>query len=114
MHVQVDLNQGIAYLLEPHDTRQLLVVVSGDGGRADVDRVLGDAGSLSEDDADHAWLRVGWLREKGAATADGAWGERFDALLHDAAEHGLVIQDGALVRAHVEWTGAEELGEERD
>lgn len=114
MHVQVDLNQGITYLLDAHDTRQLLVVVSGAGGRADAERVLGDAGTLSPDDADHAWIRVGWLREKGAATADGAWGEHVDALLRHAGEHGELADDGASVRAPVEWTGAEESGEELD
>lgn len=114
VQVQVDLNQDITYLVDAHDTHRLLVVVSGTEARARADAVLGDAGHLDPEDPDHAWVSVGWLRLHGEKTADGAWGERFDRMLHAAGEAGRLSSDHSLVRVPVEWTLGEELGAEID
>lgn len=108
MYVQVDLEQGLAYVEDLHDAHDLSLVVSRGTADADVDRVLGDAGRIVPDDADHADLSLGWVRAAAAPQAPADWSQRFDALVDRARSKGRLSEDGSTIRVHVQYTMLDE------
>ncbi len=51
--------------------------------------------------AEHAWVPIAWLGESN----DEAWRRQFDKMIDYARSKGWVEENGALVRAHVNWIG---------
>lgn len=84
---------------EVEELKALSVDLLGiDPGRAD--EIL-RRGGLGWIEGDHAWLSVDALRE-GHPGGSASWIGEFDAMIHFAAEHGWVDEDGLMVRAHIE------------
>lgn len=68
-----------------------------------VGKLLGEASTRI--DAQHAWIRIGWLRENGGIGASADWFARFDQMIAYARKQGWVDDPTDSVRAHIEWRG---------
>jgi hypothetical protein len=99
MQLEIDRTQAPAgvRLLEPDDLRSFEVVVieGGAGGAGD----WPDAVARHEE---HAWIRVGALRELAGPAAGPEWEAQFEAMLGFARSRGWLDEEHDAVRGHVE------------
>lgn len=106
MELRVDLDSSPAgvTLAEPDAFDRLVVVVEGEGSRADLARSTARVGSLDED-GEHLFIGRGELRAlAGDPAISPSWLEGFEAMVGYAESKGWVDGEGR-IRAHVEWAG---------
>jgi len=88
---------------EPSDCGRFHVAVRGraDAGALDEALRTNDAGVVDGDG--EAMVRVDAVRHLVAGSVDEAWEAAFAAMLDYARSKGWLSEDGASIRAHVEW-----------
>jgi hypothetical protein len=104
MQVVVDMEgeRTTVALSEPADCGRFHVAVRGRGDAATLDQALraNDVGSVDGDG--EAMVRVDAVRRLAGAVGE-TWDDDFAAMLDYARSKGWLSDDGASIRAHVEW-----------
>jgi hypothetical protein len=92
-------------LSEPADCGRFHVAVRGSGDAATLDQALraNEVGSVDGDGDGEAMVRVDAVRRLAAGTVGETWDDDFAAMLDYARSKGWLSEDGASIRAHVEW-----------
>jgi hypothetical protein len=110
VYLLIDLDIDAVELAEPRDLKRLHVAVAHGADHAKVAELLAStgAGVPIEGDDEHIWVSRGWIREKAEGRVTGRWSEDLDHLVTKARDHGWLSEDGAYLRAHVEWLATEE------
>jgi hypothetical protein len=104
MQVVVDMEEpATVALAEPADCGRFHVAARGNGDAATLDRALraNDVGSVDGDG--EAMVRVDAVRRLAGGAAGETWEADFAAMLDYARSKGWLSDDGASIRAHVEW-----------
>jgi hypothetical protein len=105
MRVEVDVgvDPPTVVLVEPDDCGRFHVVVKGSGDAATLDRAL-RSGAVGNIDGDgEAVVGVDAVRRLAAGSVGATWDDDFAAMLDYARSKGWLSEDGAAIRAHVEW-----------
>ncbi|MCR5976564.1 hypothetical protein GDN83_02120 [Gordonia jinghuaiqii] len=100
----ISVQPGRVEVLEATDDRRFQVEADACLTTADVGKQLADSG-LGDIEGDHAWIDIGTLTERLAAT-EGFDGRQFEAMVAYARERGWVSNDGGSLRAHLVREGA--------
>ena len=105
MQVMVDMGDESATvaLEEPADCGRFHVAVRGSGDASALDEAL-RTNAVGEIDGDgEALVRVDAVRRLASGSVDDTWEGDFTAMLGYARSKGWLSDDGATIRAHVEW-----------
>jgi hypothetical protein len=105
MQVVVDLRaEPVAVVLEdPADCGRFHVAVRGTGDAGALDRALRSDSVGSLDGDGEALVLVDAVRRLAAGSVGDSWDDDFAAMLGYAGSKGWLSEDGAEIRAHVEW-----------
>jgi len=105
MQVVVDMNNGPATvaLEEPANCGRFHVAVRGNGDAGEVDQALRN-NAVGEIDGDgEALVHVDAVRRLATGSVGDTWEGDFTAMLDYARSKGWLSDDGATIRAHLEW-----------
>jgi len=104
VHVTVDLTAvpPAVALVEPDDCTRFDVVVHGPGTHGDLDRALVGA-VVGRAEPPDALVTVAAVRRLASGSVGDGWEAAFLAMLDYARGRGWLTEDGAGIRAHVEW-----------
>ena len=110
MYLLIDLENDTVQLAEPEDTKRFHLAVAHRADRERTAALLAQhaGGHFDPDDANHAWVSAGVVREMAAGRVDTAWSGRFDDMLKLGEEKGYYDPATGAIRTHVEWLAAEE------
>ncbi len=105
MQVVVDMTAAPASvaLEEPADCGRFHVAVRGTGDAADLESALRGSAVGTVDGDGEALVDVAAVRRLAAGSVDETWETDFAAMLDYARSKGWLSEDGASIRAHVEW-----------
>jgi hypothetical protein len=101
--VDVTVNPPQIALDEPDDLARFHVGIKGNN-EARAKRLLASTGTGALVGRDVAVIGVDAVRRMAAGQVDAQWADRFAAMLDFADSQGWLIDDGAGIRAHCEWT----------
>jgi hypothetical protein len=101
--VDIEAEPATVVLEEPDDCGRFHVRVRGgrDAGKLDDALQANSVGDL--DGEGEALVRVDAVRRLATGAVGGTWEDDFTAMLGYARSKGWVSDDGASIRAHVEW-----------
>ncbi|MCU0268096.1 MAG: hypothetical protein MUF83_05550 [Acidimicrobiales bacterium] len=108
MYVLLDLQTRTAALEEAADTHRLLVNAVHSADRTLAEQVLTAEGAghldANDENGDHAWISVSWLREAAIRHAvSTSWEDHTAKLFERAAKHGDLSDDRQHIRVDIEW-----------
>jgi len=105
MRVEVDVGADppAVVLAEPADCGRFHVSVKGSVDIAALDRVLRSNAVGNVDSNGEAVVGVDALRRLAAGSVGAKWDDDFGAMLDYGRSKGWLSDDGAAIRAHVEW-----------
>jgi hypothetical protein len=105
MYVEVDLGEEPATvgLAEPGDCGRFHVSVRGSADAGLLDGALRTSATGNVDGDGEVVVRVDAVRRMAAGAVGESWEADFGAMLDYAASKGWLSEDGAAIRAHVEW-----------
>jgi hypothetical protein len=105
MQVVVDMGAEPASveLAEPADCARFPVTVQGDADAAALDRALRSNEVGMVDGDGEAMVRVDAVRRLASGSVGATWDGDFATMLDYARSKGWLSDDGASIRAHVEW-----------
>jgi hypothetical protein len=105
MQVVVDMTGDPASvaLEEPTDCGRFHVAVRGSGDAVGLEAALRNSGVGTLDGDGEALVDVAAVRRLAAGSVGETWESDFAAMLDYARSKGWLSEDGASIRAHVEW-----------
>ena len=101
MRIVVTTDPDAVTLDEPDEFTSFEVVAPEGTPATALDGILGAVGRC---DGEHVWVDRGALADlAGARAADEAWQGGLAAMVDYARSNGFLSDDGAAIRAHVDW-----------